>query len=287
MLLSAYPMAAGLHGVRGFEKLSTKEYDALYYVRSSDLKFLADKTPAHLAHKRLNPEPISEAMAVGLALHCQLLEPDNFKRDFCLLPSELDLRKYRDREFLEEFKQINAGKIFLQSKWMADIVGMATSVQSHPSASQLLQNTEREMSVRWTEVVCDDDDPGKVEEVLCKSRLDAFSKERGFLGELKSTKDASPSGFRREIEEFHYHLSAAMYFRGANLHSGDAFKNFVFIAVENFAPYLCAVRELSPEYLDDGLELYEKMLRKYIAGGAYSDEPEIIYPYRYRGKQSS
>ena len=93
------------------------------------------------------------------------------------------------------------------------------------------------------------------------------------LIDLKTTVDASMTGFSRSIEKFGYHISAAMYLDGCNQCAPlleecctSRFKSFAFIVVENTAPYLSAVYELSPDSLMLGKALYQTcMLRRHRA----------------------
>ena len=166
---------------------------------------------------------------------------------------------------------------------------MAASVKAHPDASAMLLDVIPESSVYWWYNSTDPDDDLEYK-LMCKVRPDALSRRYPVVIDVKTTVDASLSGFQRSIQKFQYHLSAAMYLEGVNQCKPllkdigfFAYTKFVFICVENFEPYLTAVYEMSPEYLDLGKQLYRLSIRKLQQGmredwPGYPDEIRLIDP---------
>ena len=52
--------------------------------------------------------------------------------------------------------------------------------------------------------------------LMMKVRPDGLCKNYPVIVDLKTTADASYSGFQRSVERFGYHVSAAMYMEGVN-----------------------------------------------------------------------
>lgn len=88
-----------------------------------------------------------------------------------------------------------------------------------------------------------------------------------FIGDLKSTRDASPDAFAKDATAFRYYMQAAWYLDlAADL--GHPALGFAFVAVEKEPPYFVAVYELDDDALALGrranrraLDLYADCLR--------------------------
>src|SRR5690625_8047391 len=98
---------------------------------------------------------------------------------------------------------------------------------------------------------------------------DAIRTSHSVVLDLKSCADASYSGFIKSIQNFYYHVSAAMYLEGINqckqlMQELNEFRynKFVFICVENTPPYLVSVYELSREDLEIGKSLFRSEERR-------------------------
>jgi hypothetical protein len=125
---------------------------------------------------------------------------------------------------------------------------------------------------------------------MLKVRPDALSVAHPVIVDLKTTRDASYSGFIKAIQNLHYHLSAAMYLEGVNQcrelleHTRHfAYTKFVFVCVENEPPYPTAVYELAPEYIELGKVLYRRAMRtlrdaRQNDWPAYPDDIRVIEP---------
>jgi hypothetical protein len=84
-----------------------------------------------------------------------------------------------------------------------------------------------------------------------KCRVDYLT-ESGWLIDLKSTQDASLSGFQRSVANFRYHVQAAHYLNVYRLATGETPRGFAFITVEKTAPYAVQVFEASPNLIQAG-----------------------------------
>ena len=204
-------------------------------------------------------------MALGTAVHTLVLEPATFNDEFIVMP-KIDKRTKIGKELFAEFEAASAGKTVIAEDMLAKAQAMADSVRSHPVAGLLLEDVVSESSIYWWYKTMDPDDSTKFKTML-KVRPDAICRNYPVIIDLKSTVDGSYSGFIRAIQNYYYHVSAAMYLEGVNqckellAEMGHfAYTKFLFVCVESAEPYLTSIYELSPEYLDVGKLLYRRCL---------------------------
>lgn len=249
-----------------YRDLANEDYHGSFGTSSSQLKKLIEKTPAHLLHSFNQPNEPTENMALGTAVHTLLLEPETFDTEFAIAP-EVDRRTKAGKEAWADFLILCEGKTAIKECDLEKAQAMADSVRNHPLAGLLLQDIVPESSVYWWYKSMDADDDTQYKEML-KVRPDILCRNYPVIADLKTTNDASYSGFIKAIQNYYYHVSAAMYLEGVNQCKPlleemrhFAYTKFVFICVENTEPYLTSAYELSPEYLDLGKAIYRRTLR--------------------------
>ena len=219
------------------------DYHADPAVSASHLHAVA-KSPYHYWSRYLDPKrtPVepTAAMRLGSLVHCAVLEPDDLLQRYSVAPDR------RTKEGKAAVARMAAEGIEAVSETdMALALSMAGSVRLHPAAAALLAQGKAEQSFWW-----DDAATG----LRCKCRPDWYY--GATVVDLKTTTDASPSGFARSIATFRYHVQASHYLAG--LHGAE---RFVFIAVEKTAPYAVAVYELDAAALTAGDELRQRDMR--------------------------
>jgi len=96
-----------------------------------------------------------------------------------------------------------------------------------------------------------------------KFRPDICIPDLDLIADIKTTQDASPQAFARDVVKYSYHLSAAMYAYGYELVTGRKLESFVFIVVEKNPPYAVAVYELDQASMQAGYRLYRQAIDKY------------------------
>lgn len=102
--------------------------------------------------------------------------------------------------------------------------------------------------------------PDALTGVMRRGRFDVLGDT--FLGDLKSTKDASPEAFAKSAAQFRYHQQAAWYLDIASA-LGHPALGMAFIVVEKTPPYFLSVIELDEEALDLGRILNSRALDVY------------------------
>lgn len=140
-----------------------------------------------------------------------------------------------------EAKQRAAGKILLTQSEADMVDAMAEQVLAHPLAAMLFERAGR------SEVSVFDEWLG----VKRRGRFDYLPDEGGIAVDLKTTVDASPAGFARAAARYKYHVQRAHYLDILAKAAGREM-DMLFVTVEKEPPYLVAVHQLTPEFVDMG-----------------------------------
>jgi hypothetical protein len=159
----------------------------------------------------------SDALTLGSAIHCYVLEPDEFAARYAVLPPfELDeanltktgkQSKSKSTEYykaaVEQYKQERPGLTVLSEGAMGVVKKTGERIKSHPRVRKLLANSDvgREVALE-----------GEILGVPVKGKLDLIqTKQRRLIFDIKTTRDASPRGFGRQFANLQYDFQFAWY----------------------------------------------------------------------------
>lgn len=189
---------------------------------------------AWFGHPRLNPafaRKEESKFDLGTAAHAMLLEG----RDVIQVCDFDDWRKAEARAQRDAAR--SAGKVPLLKKHRDDVVAMVATAEAFIQHSEIAEH--------WpdgdSELVAVCEDRG----VWLRARLDRITKRRRFIFDYKSTEDASPDTFGRQIIRMGYHIQEAFYRRVVrNLQSVDP--RFAFLAQSTEPPYECSLHGCDP-----------------------------------------
>lgn len=202
------------------------------------------KTPAHYKHVYLDGNrETKKAWDIGTAVHTKVLGvgADTVACPPDLLASNGAMSTKAAKEWKAE--QEAAGLIVVTDADLAKINGMTEAVLGHDLARSWLElpgNVEASMFAT-------DPETG----LMLRCRFDSLPDDERASIDLKTTLDASPDGFSRRAHDLGYHVSRAHYLHTAEL-AGHPRREMVFITVENKAPYLVAVYQLSQPFAERG-----------------------------------
>lgn len=189
------------------------------YISFSALKAF-DKSPNHYLQYIAGDAPKTDAMIFGSAFHCFVLEPDEFDSRYIVLP-KMDRRTKEGKAAFESFSA--SGRELISEGDFQAMLRMRDSIMSNPAAVELLEGCIYEEPVyRY------------FEGTYIKGVVDAWRKG-AFILDLKTCADASPDAFARAAHLSMYHEQAALY------QTACVESRFYWIAIENVAPYNCAV----------------------------------------------
>ena len=274
-------------GIR--EDISHEDYLAIDAFSSSGGKRLL-QSPMHFHYDRTHPEDsASDSKRMGSALHMGILEPDRFDSGAVVIrPADAPARpgarlvnaKNPSADTLarvawwEDFDASSAGRIVLTEDQAAKVRGMVDSVRRHPLYEDLfLGDGESEVTYQWT-------DARHGDAVPCKARYDRRQRS-GLIVDIKSCTDASSDGFARAVAAYRYHLQEAHYRNGFEHLHGHSPEGFLFMAVENIAPYGCQLHANRPNAVMFALDQIERAMLLYAQGrrsGYWRGYPETVQP---------
>lgn len=237
--------------------ISNDDYHAGPGVSKSQLDDIA-VDPACFLWRSNAPEDDEKkaALTMGTALHCLLLEPDEFDKRFIVAP-EFNRRtnqgKAEEQAFLAQIA--SQGMTVLDAEQGRKLQLMRDSVMAHHSARFLLESEGYcESSIYWN-----DEETGE----LCRIRPDKFLTRTPVIVDIKKVGDMSR--FSQHIEEFRYHVQDAYYREGFHNQFGEH-PQFVFIAVSegiNCGRYPVHTYSLDEHDLAVGQFLYRENLNTY------------------------
>lgn len=137
------------------------------------------------------------------------------------------------------------------------------AIQRHPIAAKYLQSGRAEVPSFF---IC--------EGVKCKVKADWLPDGSDLIIDLKTTTDASPSGFRRAVRKYRYHVADALYSIGLQR------TQMMFIAVEKKPPYRVECHVLGDDLREEGrallsrdLSVYNECNQRYLKTGDASAWP--------------
>jgi hypothetical protein len=251
-------------------------YHAHPAVSKSHLDLIA-RSPLHywaryLDPKRVTPEPTPQ-MRLGTALHTHVLELDQWDQQIAVAP-QCDRRTKAGKEAFAAFEADAADKTVITADDAEVVMQMGRSILRHPGAAMLLGlQGKAETTHMWTDATYG---------LECKCRPDWFTDDGAIVVDLKTTRDASPRGFRRSIADYRYHVQAGWYMHGVEQATGKRPDQFIFICVETTAPYAVAVYAADAEMIERGYQQAMEDLGKLAVCKAannwpsYSDQIEPI-----------
>jgi exodeoxyribonuclease VIII len=236
-------------------------------VNASSLKAMG-RSPAWCLEQRTNPKPPTPTLVLGTAIHCLLLEPRRFKTDYVEAPSGKGAKARRAA--LEDEGMICLPNTRATSHWDA-CKGIRKAARDSAEMRRIFKRIDHvEVSV-----VADLELPNG-RRIRCKTRPDLGLKS-AVLADLKSTLNASPGPFARDIVKFGYDLSAAFYI-DVMAALGHRVDEYLFVCVEKQPPYQFAFYRLVDRAIERGRALYRHHLVRFAecqtAGHwpAYPDE---------------
>lgn len=223
-------------------------------ISSSDVKAVATRSLAHWKYKTYKASP---AFALGSAVHALVLEPH--KNLVVRGPEDRRGAKWKDASLAADLD----GKILLTE---SDF-DLAAEIAGAVRANQVVRGW---LAEPWFTAegsfFATDSETG----VNIKCRPDGWIPNGGIVFDIKTTKDASPEGFPREMRNYGYDLQAAFYLRTLREAGFDA-RKFIFVAVEKEPPYAVGLHVMTDRYLEHANTRVTRTLEKINAAIAADD----------------
>lgn len=232
-------------------------------INISSLKAMCN-SPLHYWQKAYGPkEEATPAQVFGSIFHRSVLEPHR-NAGYVVKPKDVNLRTKEGQAW--KASQTEA----IIDKDDADLIqGAIKAVHCHALARTILTSKESKKEVSIFKI---HDATG----ILMKGRLDILTTDNEgntVCIDLKTTQDASPSGFPREMARWNYHLQAHWYLQLC----GGMF--FTFLAIEKAAPFGIGLYNLDRESLEIGHQKNEEnmaRLKQCLDSNTWPGYPEQI-----------
>lgn len=239
------------------ERITFDEYRDLDGINWSLLKHMA-QSPLRYRYEREHPRQDTATFQIGRAIHCAVLEPDEFPLRYAVYKGGRRAGKAWD-----EFEAANQDRdAILKVDEYQKCLDIRDAVHTHPVAGPLLSQGEVEVTHQW-----EDTETG----LPCKARLDHVSSVS--LTDLKSASSVQVRDFSGAIARYLYHGQLAHY-----LDSLDDLVPVRIVAVEKEPPYEVAVFLLPQWVIDEGAALRRRLLRD-LSRCMDRDEWPCMYPF--------
>lgn len=250
------------------------EYRAHPGVAASDLKAM-QRSPAY-ARARESRE--TKATLFGTAIHTAVLEPDEIEKRYVIDPESpkggypAGWRNAKD--YREQVAEIVASGVtpLARDEYEALFV-IRGRVHAHEIGKQLhALDGHRECSV----FVADEE-----HSLVRKCRPDWLVPGARMVVDVKSTRNHRAGQFARDCKTFGYHLSAAYYLD--TIGEEMPVEHFVFLAINNTAPFEVAAYTLDSDSIEQGRREYQRELARYaecMSRDAWPAGPALIEEIR-------
>lgn len=191
-------------------------------------------------------------MLFGSALHCHMLQPNEYHRRFKVAP-KCDRRTKEGKAMYEEFQSTLGDAEVLTADQLATVHACVGALLKNDYINQAFCSDVRRVN----------EQPITFEYagMKCKALPDMLLPDAAILFDLKTTNDPSPGAFERTVTDRGYHRQAWFY-REALRRTQDLDCEFVFVCVRNVFPH-----ETATYTLDDKMyEIAEKEINAAITG---------------------
>lgn len=239
------------------------------YLSSSSIKE-AIKSLAHFNHYRNTPSNYKSCFDFGNAFEIALLDYAhstlNFQNEVIVF--DVDQRPEQDKGITSKINQDWKNSILKGEKYVINKTGaesfetlqaMLQSCARDAMIQRLIRNTEYQNSYFWT-----DPETG----LKLKTRPDLTKINRNVILDVKTARDASPTGFAKQAAQMEYPIQAVIQMRGL-IETGQMPKidAYYWLVVEKEAPFNAQIYEFPMEdwqFVDDKLSYHLKTLAQAI-----------------------
>jgi hypothetical protein len=273
------------------EDLTPEEYaKKTEWLSASKMMYI--RTPKEYIYKLLNPDEETEAMRLGKALHCYMLEPEKFTKEFSyILASSFPVQRFNkdgsiskvpteNKAHLAQFEEENLGKTIITEPdleliknmvsslellkvndyTLMDIISRSLLEQKHSAFFEIIKGEyEGEEDLK---LISEEDskklDPVKLIKVHLK--IDIECPDFKILFDLKSTKSVVKEEFARSAYQGDLPIQSKLYLDIISFIRGEEYDQFLYPAVEKVPPFLADMFYCDHEYLAYGERMYKKRL---------------------------
>lgn len=243
-----------------FLGLSEEEYRKAPGIGQSMLKaFDAEPTPKHYQESLTRPKLVTEAMEFGTILHAAVLTPELQYNTYYLEPETYPSPKEGDKPwdgratYCKAWKKNHNDRPIIDAEKESRIPKIVETVRSLPIVGPIIRHGQKEVSFFKI-----DPETG----LLLKCRVDAMATSTDgetYIVDLKKVRRgyATATRFAVQCAELGYDIqnAAYIYITGAT--------RFIFVAMEEEAPYDAETWELSRNDVNEGMAKFRRIMNSY------------------------
>jgi len=238
-----------------YRDMPAESYHADISVQSCSLLKQMLTSPAHYQAQFFAPRKSSPSMDFGTLVHCLVLEPGKFSREFAVYQGPPDKRSTEYKAFAE----LNVGRTIISESELIHARTLQQKilerrVRGRPFGDYVREGTP-EATIYYT-------DPSTG--VRCRCRIDLLHPEIVF--DLKTTIYGEKETWLRHGLTLHYDMQSYMYSLCVALHYGEENpRPFIFVTGESEQPHSIGVYAAGSTYIENGGMKYKKALAGYTA----------------------
>lgn len=235
--------------------ISRADYDSVIALNQSSIKLIEERHVRAAWTRLHHPDDPSQAMIEGQAFHAMLLEPSEYAKRFAAYP-KIDKRSKAGKDEWAAWEAANTGKWHLSIEKMLELQSQVEALLRHPVVARWVDKAvHHEFAVFWNHPVYG---------FPCKALVDAVSRDEGrtWVWDAKTTRDATPEFWRRELANRNYLVQAAWTLDGLN-QIAEADREFAFVVLETSGYMDVAIYECGPLTLFEARHRIDKACRKW------------------------
>ena len=193
----------------------------------------------------------SDAMRLGRAFHCAVLEPQEWGRLYSAAP-KADKRTKAGKEAYADFLSFSRGKEVIEHKDYDLIKNLVFEIENYKPASQILRSCALKEHEYYFEYSGHQ----------MKAKIDAISTEHNIVVDLKTVCNSkSERGFISDLLKYNYAEQVFLYSVAHWLKTGYK-PTFIIISISKKAPYEINISDASKFY-DYGKHSIDELIIKY------------------------
>lgn len=232
-----------------YPEMSEMAYRSAAGVNQSLLKTGAKswkKAHYEMSHAR-KPTP---AMILGTRQHTAMLQPDMMEQ-WVVKPEGMSFATKEGKEWRASM----TGRDIITFDEMEAVKGMSESIWNNPDAAAILKIPSHKECSAFAQ----DEDAG----LLLKARFDILPKSESFIVDIKKVASARAFDWEKQCAYLGYHIQAAFYGDIRARITGTPTSAFIFIVVEDEAPYESVVYQMGDKSIEKGRLEYTRLLSEY------------------------
>lgn len=218
---------------------SNADYHARESISASRLKLLRESPRVYESQvvNGYSKGGESAPMKLGTAIHCNVLEPHEYRANYVCCPAECSDKRTKA---YKAWAEMAGDRIAMTEAEELTIHTASSALRMHPIAGKIIRAAElTEGTVLYV-----DPDTG----ADCRFRFDGIAGPICF--DIKTIKKCTKQEIRTTFTEYGYHVQAAHYLAGLKVLDPSTDWRFMFLYVETCEPW--RVRVVDPAELDIG-----------------------------------